>query len=115
MKINKNTQAEIKDIDNKPSVLFDVNFDDKLKECVRIHIGKEKRIIKYSDLFEFMFILGSPEQQAKMIPVNQDLGYEYMKQLRIKCKKNMKKGEELVVNVKIHVPKVIEESLTGTK
>lgn len=108
---NKKAKAEIKDATGKENVVLEVNFDDSFKDCVKIVFGTEHRIIKYSDLFTFMFFIATPEQQEKMIPVREELGIEYMKQVRIKCKKDMKEGEELVVNIKIHVPTVVAESV----
>lgn len=110
MKINK--QAEIKEQTGKTPLQLEVNFDDKYKDCIKI---TGDGIVKYSDMFEFMFLLGKPEQQAKMIPVQQELGNEYMKQIRIKCKKDMKEGEELVVNVRVKVPELVEQKILTDK
>lgn len=110
-------QAEIVDVrENAGSILLDVNFDDEFKDCVRIIIENEigqqtSRIVKYTDLFSFMFVLATKEQQAKMIPLQQEKGDEYMRQHHVRLKKDMKEGEELIVNCKIHVPTIIEESI----
>lgn len=116
--IKQNAIAELRDVNERP-LIMEINFNDKYyKDCVRMTFTKtpddievEEFIFKYSELFSFMFTLASPEQQALMMPVSQELGHEYMKQIRIKCKKDMKKGEELVVNVKVHVPTVVEEQI----
>lgn len=108
------TQAMINDVDGGLSPMFlDIAFDDSHQHrgCIRISVGHERRVIKYSDLFSFMFMLATPEEQALMMPVQQELGHEYLKQIRIKCKRDMKEGEELVVNVKVHVPSVVEEQI----
>lgn len=104
MKVN--LPAEITEQTGKNPILFEVE-----KDCIKI---TGDGLIKYSDLFEYMFVLAMPEQQAKMIPVQQELGNEYMKQIRIKCTKDMKKGEELVVNVRIRVPEVVEQQILKT-
>lgn len=119
--IKNPSQAEILDVARGKPIIFDVNFgDERYKDCVRMRIGTEltdvtdepdEYILKYTDLFSFMFTLGTKEQQAKMIPVREELGTEYMKTLHIRCTKDMKEGEEIVVNVKIHVPTIIEESI----
>lgn len=111
MSIKKPAQAEIENVKWANPVIMDVNFDEEFKDCVQITIGEEKAVIRYSDLFSFMFTIASKEQQAQMVPLNQELGHEYMKQIRIKCKRDMKEGEELVVNLKIHVPNVVRDSL----
>ena len=98
-----NLPAEIFEQTGKTPLLFEVEGD-----CIKITVDG---LIKYSDLFEYMFALAKPEMQAKMIPVQQELGNEYMKQIRIKCTKDMKEGEELVVNVRVRVPEVVEQQI----
>lgn len=117
--IKNNAQAELIDAFTGKPVVLEVNWIDELKDHVRIDLTEvmsdehEHPIValKYTDLFSFMFTLGTKEQQAKMIPVREELGTEYMKTLHIRCTKDMKEGEEIVVNVKIHVPTIIEESI----
>ena len=104
----KNTQAEIKEQTGKKPLLFDINFDSQYKDCVKI---TGDGVVKYSDLFEFLFVLAKPEAQARMIPVVQELGNEYMKQIRIITTKDMKKGDELVVNVRVRVPELVEKQI----
>lgn len=109
--IKNMAQAEIKDIDGVHGVLFDVNFDEEHKDCVRICMDGAYRTIKYTDLFSFMFTLGTKEQQAKMIPVQEEKGIEYMKTITIQTTKDLKKGEFITVNARIHVPTIIEEQI----
>lgn len=111
MSIKTQGQAEILDVLGVNNLTLAVNFDDNYKDCVKVTLGKMETIVKYTDLFSFMFTLGTKEQQAKMIPVREELGTEYMKTLRIRCTKDMKAGEEIVVHTKIHVPTIIEESI----
>lgn len=101
-------KAELKDVKEVNNLIMDVNFNDEDKDCVRISIGDSESIIKYTDLFSFMFMLATKEQQALMMPVKEELGTQYMKQIRVKLKNDMKAGDEVVVNVPINVPEVIE-------
>lgn len=109
--LHKPAQAIIEDITGVLPVTLDVNFDENYKDCVQITLGRQKSIIKYSDLFAFMFAIAKPEQQSQMIPVQQELGHQYMKQIRVKLTKDLKEGEEMVVNVPINVPQIIEDSM----
>jgi len=111
MLIKKEAKAEIKDVDGEHSLSFEVNFNEDYKDCVRIEMGGDYRVVKYHDLFVFMFAIATKEQQAKMIPVREELGYQYMKQIQVKLKNDMKEGEMLVVNVPINVPQIIEEQI----
>lgn len=111
MSIKTNAAAIIKDVNGSHEMTLEVNFDKSYKDCIKIKISNNELIVKYSELFSFLFVLANKEQQAKMIPVQRELGNEYLKQIKIKCKKDMKEGEELVVNVKIHVPTVVEDEI----
>lgn len=109
--INNPAQAVLEDVGGNTGVTLDVNFDENLKDCVKITIDEVTRIVKYSDLFSFMFTLATAEQQAKMIPVKQELGTQYMKKIYVKVTKDLKVGDKMVVNVPINVPKIIEDSI----
>lgn len=109
--IKNNATAELKNLIDVNPAIFEVNFDDKYKDCVRISLFEHNAIVKYTDLFSFMFTIATREQQAKMIPVSQELGTEYMKQIHVRLKKDMKEGEEVIVNVPIHVPSLIEADI----
>ncbi len=113
--IKKNAQAEIKDVRTGNSLLLEVNFDENQKDCVKISFNDQDFIVKYADLFAFMFSLATKEQQAKMVPVREELGNQYMKQIQVKLTKDLKAGEFLVVNVPINVPQVIEDAILSEK
>jgi hypothetical protein len=113
--IKNNAQAVIEDVLGGDVVTFDVNFSDEHKDCVKITIAGYSSIVKYTDLFSFMFSIATKEQQAKMMPVREELGHQYMKQIQVKLKKDMKEGEMMVVNVPINVPQIIEDSILSAK
>ncbi len=101
--IKKQAQAEIKDVRTGNIISFDVNFDEKHKDCVKISFNDQDFIVKYADLFAFMFQLATKEMQAKMIPVREELGNQYMKQIQVRLTKDLKAGEFMVVNVPVNV------------
>lgn len=103
-------QAVLEDVNGVNNVTMDVNFDEEHKDCIKFTLDEKEAIIKYTDVFAVMFTLATKEAQAKMMPVRQELGTEYMKEVTIKCTKDMKEGELIKVNVRIHVPTVIAES-----
>ncbi len=92
-------------------VILDVNFDNDHPDYIRITIGGVSSIVKYTDLFSFMFTIATKEQQAKMIPVREELGHQYMKQIQVRLKKDMKEGDMVVVNVPINIPQIIEDAI----
>lgn len=114
--LKQGAQALIQDVrGQKTPLVFEVNFDDDFKDCVRIDADGQRFIVKYTDLFSFMFTIASKEHQAKMIPIREELGNQYMKQISVKLKKDMKEGEMMVVNVPINVPQVIEDAILKEK
>lgn len=113
--IKNQAQAVIEDGLGVNPVTLDVNFDKEQPDCVRITIGDKFSIVKYADLFSFMFQLATKEMQAKMIPVREELGNQYMKQIQVKLTKDLKAGEFMVVNVPINVPQIIEDAILSEK
>lgn len=51
-------------------------------------------------------MVGDKEKDS-MIPVQEIKGDRYIRQLHIICQKDMKKGEELVINYNVDIPKTI--------
>ena len=90
---------------------IDVNWDKDLMEFIKLTIDDKIVYVKKSDLFAIMFLLATPEQQVEMVPVKREEMKEYERQHRVKLTKDMKEGEELVVNCKIHVPTIIDEAI----
>lgn len=114
--LKNGAMAQIGDIRKKRyPFTMQVNFDVRYPDCVKITMGMENRVVKYSDLFSFMFTIASKEQQAKMMPVREELGHQYMKQIHVRLKKDMKEGEEMVVNVPINIPQIIEDEILAEK
>lgn len=110
MTIKTNAQAALEDQVNHTNIIFDVNFDEKYKECVQISIAGHKAVLKYSDLFSFMFVLATPEVQRQMIPSTSEEVRAYDRQHRIELQQDMKKGEVVFANCRIHIPTILEEA-----
>lgn len=110
--LKKHNTATIEDhSDGKHEIILDVNWDKDLMDYIKLDFDGKIAYIKKSDMFMFMFVLGTPEQQEQMIPVRRDEMKPYERQHRIKLTRDMKEGEELVANCKIHVPSIIDEAI----
>ena len=83
------------------------------KEEVKVTLGGKEGWISIKDLYALAFIIVGNEEQANLMPIKQVEVTKYRKQLHIRCKKDMKKGEELILNYSIDVPTVIEQNLRG--
>lgn len=115
MSLKNKGQAIINDVEGMNPVTFEVNFSEEHKDCVKITLAGVSSIVKYNDLFSFMFTIASKEAQAQMIPVQEEKGTEYLRQHTVKVKNDMKAGDSLVVNCRIHVPTVIEEQIKSER
>ena len=113
--IKNPAEAEIFDVIQGTPITFRVNSDPLHPDSVKIIINGQEAVIAYTDLFSIMFTLATKEQQAKMIPVREELGNQYMKQINVKLTKDLKAGEFLVVNVPINVPEIIEAAILKEK
>ncbi len=110
--LTKHNTATIKDhSEGKHEIILDVNWDKNLMEYIKLDFDGKVAYIKKSDLFQIVFVLATPEQQEQMIPVRRDEMKPYERQHRIKLTRDMKEGEELVANCKIHVPSIIDEAI----
>src|SRR3990167_2072771 len=82
-------------------------------EFMEIQIGDEKSLIKREDLYGLVFVLGDSNTQDALMPVRQTTIRKYYKQHRVKVKKSLKAGDELVVNCEYSIPTTVEEGLKG--
>lgn len=113
---NKHNTATLEDqSDGKHEIELDVNWDKDIKDMIKLTFDDKIAYVRKSDLFAFMFVLATPEQQEALIPVRRDEVKAYDRQHRVELLKDMKKGEELVVNCKIHVPTIIDEAIRNEK
>jgi hypothetical protein len=89
-------------------------FDPHNPDSVSIHdkSGNKCTVMK-NDLYAFVFMIGDPEQQSELVPVRKTTITKYVRQHRVIAKKDIRKGEEIVVNCEIDVPTVVEEGIYG--
>lgn len=89
-------------------------FDPNNPEFVSIHDKSgNKCAVEKKDLYAFVFMVCNPEQQSELMPVRKTTITKYVRQHRVVAKKDIKKGEEIVVNCEIDVPTVVEEGIYG--
>lgn len=109
--IHSHQQIEIPGLGNTKPLNIEINWKDDIEDVVKFRIGDQTAIIKRQDLFSFMFVTGTPEQQEALMPVRSTKIVKHLRQHRIVAKKDIKAGEKLVVNCEIDVPVAIYESL----
>lgn len=109
---NKN-KVTLPDAMGVNDVEMEVNWSPLSTDKVKVKIGDKEAVIERQDLFMFMFVIAKPEQQDALTPVRVTKITKYFKQHRVKVGKDLKKGEELVVNCSIDVPTTVEQGLRG--
>ena len=90
---------------------LEINWVDDINDVVKFTINGHSSIIKRQDLFSFMFVTGTPEQQEQLMPVRETKIVKHFRQHRVVAKKDIKAGEQLVVNCQVDVPVAIYEGL----
>ena len=108
-------KAVLRDLKGKRDLDFEVNFSDNpdFKECVRVKMGSEEAIIPLQDIYSFMLIAGTPEQQDNLIPVKQTMINKIIKRHVVAAKKDIKKGELINFRCETNVPVEVVEGLRG--
>ena len=93
---------------------LEVNWNGYASNGVRVKMGSKEAVFKLEDLFGFIFLSVSPEKQSELMPVRKTTITKYVRQHTVEAKKDIKRGEKIVVNCEIDVPTVVEEGLRGT-
>jgi len=111
--IENHNKITIPDVNGKNDLTIEVNWSSvpEIQGCkmFKVEINGQYGIIKAEDLFAILFALGSEEVKEKLMPVRSTTITKYYKQHRVVAKKDIKRGEELVVNCSINVPSVVRE------
>lgn len=109
--IKNHAKAEIEDVKGKNPVLFEVNYDKKHKDYIRITIAGVTSVIKRDDLWNFVFVLVETDKQEKMVPVRKQEMEQYVKQHTVELQKDMKKGDIMAVNCMVNVRKEVADAV----
>ncbi len=97
----------------KNGVEVEVNWNDEVKPCkfIKFKIGNEEAIIPNGDFYAMMMVFGSPEQQEILIPVKETTVKPVTSLLKIRAKKDIKKGEMITVAHTYFVSKMVAEKI----
>lgn len=111
--LNTPNTAKIESINGKDTVYFDVNFDKKHKEYVKIRLGKEMIKVNIQHMFSFLLMMANPEQMDALTPATEKTLQvkSLTRQHKVKLMKDMKAGEEVVVTCTVDIPLLVEEGI----
>lgn len=108
--------ATLTDVRGQNDIEVEVNKDGKEEDFVEFKIRDcdgdyIKSYISIKDLYGLVFLLVGPEEQADMIPIKKTEMRSEVRKIRVKAQKDIKRGEEIVVNYKLDYPLIIEENV----
>ena len=115
-------KAKIMDLYGKETgIELEVNWnpkDEKTNDCKVLRLktpeGKEF-FVKKEEFLVFLFTIGNPEEQAKMVPQKLTKSKWYETILSVKATKDIRKGENITFPIKISLPAVEEEIIGEIK
>lgn len=102
------------DLDKKNELGLEVNWNGNSEKLVKVTLGGQQCTVRVIDLYKFIFVVCDTEQQSELLPIRKTEVRKYVKQHRIRAKKDIKVGDELVVNCEIDVPLTVVDGLTGS-
>ena len=110
----------ISDLNKEKDFFIEVNYKDdpETNQCKILKItfpNKDVAYIKRDELMAFLFAIGRPEDQRKMIPqrIRRTRWYETV--IGVKATKDIRKGEMMNFPIKISLPDVSEEVIGEIK
>lgn len=78
--------------------------DRGIKETVLMEMNGDRAEINIKDLYQLLFLIGTPEQQVSLVESKESAVREYEQTIDVFCPKDMKKGEAMRTKVKFCVP-----------
>ena len=113
--LESHNKVNIPDLHGKNDVEIEINSNKASQEgrVLRVRIGENTAYINYKDLYGLVWVMGNEEEQDNLMPVRSTTMRTFFKQHRVIAKKDIKKGEFIVVNCKMDVPTTITEGLKG--
>ena len=106
------------DKNGKNDLVFEINYSDKEEvkdaKIIRWSTGDKRGFIDRKTLYEFLWMIGTPEDHKRMIPQKITKVKWYETVLGITATKDIKKGERINVPIKLSLP-ATEEEIIGEK
>lgn len=95
---------------------IEANWNESVKPCevIRFTIDGKVAYMDRAHLYQTLFLFGDDKQQADLIPQQEYSVKTVNRLLKVKLKKDMKKGEILAVNYEYFVPLVALEKIRLT-
>lgn len=113
--LESQNKVTIPDLHNNHDLAIEINQNQSAKDLrvLRVTMGETTAYVKYEDLYALLFVMGTPDEQMDLMPVRQTTINKMVKQHKVIAKKDIKKGEFIIVNCSTDVPTTIVEGLRG--
>lgn len=101
---------------NQNGLVIEANYNEAVKpsEVLRFTIDGKVAYMDRAHLYELLFLFGNEEQQEQLVPVREESVKEVTRLLKVRARKNIKKGEIIAVPYTTFVPVGIYEKLRLT-
>ena len=109
--LKNHAKAKIKDISGINDVDFEVNWDPKQKNSIKVTLGGKISHISKDDLWNFVFTIVQTSQQQRMIPVLKHEMIRYQKEHQIELQRDMKKGEIVIAHCAVNVKEEVDSAM----
>ena len=109
--IKKHAKAEIEDLNEKNPLILEVNFDAEKPEVIRVTLGDKEAIIDRNKLWQFVYMIVTPDMAEQIVPTKQEEREVFSKQHYVKVTKDLKIGDEVVVNCRTDVRKEVADAM----
>ena len=118
--IHEPQKFQLPDEGKKNNIIAEVNWnpnDVKTNECKLIRLtlpNGEVTLLKREFLNQILFAIGDPEDQRKLLPQKIETVHHQVMNLKIKAKKDIKKGEDIwLKEIALSVPCSIAREVVG--
>lgn len=108
--LTEHHKVELLDKNKKHKFFAEVNWEpdnEKINnsKVIRLSCDEKYAYVDVKHFMEFLFAVGNPQQQQRLIPQTVTRVHEQQMKLAIKATKDIKKGEEIVMNdIKVSIP-----------
>lgn len=90
----------------KDGITIEANWNDAVKpaKVFKITIDGQERFLQREDLYSLMLLFGDEQQQSDLIPVRETRVREITRLLKVRAKKDIKKGDIIAVPYTHYIP-----------
>ena len=105
----------LKDSEGKNDVNVEINPDKKHIDIIKLTMNGKTATINKKELYTIAYLIADEEAQDRMTPTVNVEVTKYVRSIKLKAEKDIKKGEIIVANVEVEVPTYFKKKFKGLK